>query len=96
MNDCRLCRCSKIPRRLEGTPDIRVFRAAIKDNQFHAVRALHLVAITELLYPFGKGLFAFGTQNFNAVGHENFQAILNGRRDANPLSLAGTVSIAKM
>jgi hypothetical protein len=67
----RVFRCSsKIPRRLERTPDVGVFRAAIECNQLHAVRALHLISLTESLRSFGKGLFALGTQNFNSVSHE--------------------------
>src|SRR6185312_7619262 len=67
----RVLRCdSKIPRRLERTSDVWVFRAAIECNQLHAVRALHLISLTESLRPFGKRLFALGTQNFNSVSHE--------------------------
>src|ERR1700733_9764681 len=62
-NDRRLCRMPKIPRRLERTPDVRVFRAAIECYQPHAVRALHLMSLTEPLRPFGEGLLAVGTLN---------------------------------
>jgi hypothetical protein len=60
----------KIPRRLERTPDVRVFRAAIERYQSHAVRALHLISLTEPLRPFAEGLFAIGALNFDSVGHE--------------------------
>jgi hypothetical protein len=69
-NERRLCRNPKIPRRLERSPDVWVFRAAIEGNQLHAVRALHLISFTESLRSFGEGLFALGTQNLNSVDHD--------------------------
>jgi hypothetical protein len=70
-NDRRLRRNPKVPRCLERTPDVCVFRATIEGNQLHAMRALHLIAFTKSLRPLGEGLFALGTQNFNSVSHEN-------------------------
>jgi hypothetical protein len=86
-NDRRLCRNPKIPRRLERTPDVRVFRAAIERYQPDAVRALHLMSLTEPLRPFGEGLFAIGTLNFDSVGHEISCPILT-EDHADPLFLA--------
>jgi hypothetical protein len=69
-NDRRLCRDANIPRRLERTPDIWVFRAAIEGNQLHAMRALHLITFTKSLRSLGERLSALGTQNLNPVSHE--------------------------
>jgi hypothetical protein len=69
-NDRVLRRMPKIPRRFKRTPDVRVFRAAIEGNQLHAMRALHLIALTESLRSLGERLFALGTQNLDPVSHE--------------------------
>ena len=70
-HDCFLRRYPKIPRRLQGTPDIGIFRAAIESNELHTVRALYLIAVAESLRPLAERLAAFGTENFYPVGHEN-------------------------
>jgi hypothetical protein len=69
-HDRFLRRYPKIPRRLQGAPDIRIFRAAIENNQSHTVRALHLIAVAESLRPLAERLAAFGTEDFYPVGHE--------------------------
>jgi hypothetical protein len=88
LNDRRLRRNSKFPRGLERTPDVWVFRTAVESNQPHAMRALHLRAVTESRCPLAEGPSALGTQNFNSVGHESFLPFLIGEDHANPLFLA--------
>jgi hypothetical protein len=93
-HDCFLGRYPKIPRRLQRTPDIGIFRAAIESNQLHAVWALHLIAVAESLRPLAERLAAFGTHNLYPVGHEilpqgDYQADLLGL--ANQLPQFGNI-----
>jgi hypothetical protein len=85
----RFLRCyPKIPRRLKRTPDIGILRAAIENNQLHAMRALHLITVAEALRPLAERLVALGTQDFYSVGHEIFSRFLISEGYANPSFLA--------
>jgi hypothetical protein len=57
---------SKLSRHFQWASDIRVFRAVIEDNQLHAMRTLHLIAMLEFDGPLGKGLTAFGAYALNS------------------------------
>ena len=87
-NDRFLRRNPKIPCRLKRTSNIWVFRAAVESYQLHAMRALHLITVTEPRCPLAERFFALGTQNFNSVSHEIFYQCLIGEGHANPLFLA--------
>jgi hypothetical protein len=73
-----LRRYPKIPRRLERTPDIRIFRAAIESNQLHAMRALHLIAVPESRRSLAERLATFRTKDLYPIGHEILRAVGTG------------------
>jgi hypothetical protein len=70
LHENRLRGNPKLSRHFQWAPDIRVFRAVIEDNQLHAMRTLHLIAMLEFDGPLGKGLAAFGAYARNSIGHE--------------------------
>src|SRR5580693_804022 len=74
-HDRFLRRYPKIPRRLQRTPDIGILRAAIESNQLHAMRALHLVAVSESGRSLAERLAAFGAQHHYPVGHESLRVV---------------------
>src|ERR1700722_11628776 len=70
-HDRFLSRYPKIPRCLQRTPDVGIFRAAVESNQLHAMRALHLIAGAQSLRLLAERLATFGALNLYAVGHAN-------------------------
>jgi hypothetical protein len=69
----RLRRDTNISRRLQGTPDVWVFRAGVEGDQPHAIRTLHLIAALEPVGSLGEGLTAICAKALNSIGHEILQ-----------------------
>ena len=72
-HDRGLRRQANFSRRLQGTSDVRIFGAAVEDNQFHAVRALHLISVFHSRGSFHESLTALRANTLDFIVHENLQ-----------------------
>jgi hypothetical protein len=68
--ECFFRRYPKCPRGPERAPDIGILGAAIENNQFHAMRALDLIAVAKARRSLIERFFALGTQDRYSVDHK--------------------------